>query len=282
MIEKDLDKFYTNEKVSKFCYDQMVKNVYLASNVLFVEPSAGSGSFLNHIEYDKIGFDIYPENDNIIKLDFLKTRSFKKYFHNDENIVIIGNPPFGKKSKLAIEFLNKSLSISDYVGFIVPLQFRKWSVQSKIDNNACLVADYDLPENAFEFKGKPYGVRCCFQIWKNFLVMNKTDVDLRLTEKPKISHDDFEMFQYNCTKEAEKYFDYTWDFAVHRQGYVDYSKKYTQASQLNKKQQWMFFKAYSQETLNILLSIDFEKLSKNNIGIPGFGKHDVITEYNKM
>lgn len=275
MNEKELDKFYTKNYISKFCYEKFIeeiKNKINLDDVTFIEPSAGSGSFLNQIEYKKIGYDILPTADNIIKLDFLTSKI------KIDNCVIIGNPPFGKKSKLAIEFLNKALSMSDYVGFILPIQFRKWSVQSKIDNIGCLVKDYDLPEDAFEFKSKSYSVRCCFQIWENIFV---ADDDLRLKHKPEIEHSDFEIYQYNCTDESRKYFDYDWDFAVHRQGYVDYKKIYYSKNELNPKQQYIFFKA-SEDILNKLLSIDFEKLSKNNIGIPGFGKHDVVTEYRRM
>ena len=45
------------------------------------------------------------------------------------------------------------------------------------------------------------------------------------------------------------------------------------------KKQWIFFKAKDKETLEKLKSIDFEKLSKKNIGIPGFGKADVVQEF---
>jgi len=50
------------------------------------------------------GYDIEPHlNNEIIKADFLKL----KPVYDSKNI-IIGNPPFGKRSKLAIDFINKS------------------------------------------------------------------------------------------------------------------------------------------------------------------------------
>ena len=39
----------------------------------------------------------------------------------------------------AIDFVNKTFEYSNIVGFIVPIQFRKWSVQSKINKNAKLI-----------------------------------------------------------------------------------------------------------------------------------------------
>lgn len=206
-------------------------------------------------------------------------------FFNEEQlkkqIVFIGNPPFGKKSKLAIDFLNTALSYSNIVGFILPIQFKKWSVQSKIKKDAKLIFEQNLPENAFEFNGKDYKVRCCFQIWilESF---SHTLNDLRIKSKPKTYHEDFEMYQFNRTKEAEKYFDYNWDFAVPRQGYLDYTFKSYSKNECNFKYQWIFFKAKNDTVLERLKNIDFVKLSKKNTGIPGFGKADVIEEYENL
>jgi hypothetical protein len=38
---------------------------------LIVEPSAGNGSFFNQLEFEnKVGIDISPENENIVKMDY--------------------------------------------------------------------------------------------------------------------------------------------------------------------------------------------------------------------
>ncbi len=282
-----LDKYYTKQSVADQCYAAMKDFIIRAgkstSDLLFIEPSAGSGVFLNAIEEMKLGFDIAPtkesqfiieQNDflNDDMLDLLSTQQKKK------QLVFIGNPPFGTKAKLAIEFTNKSLEYSNIVGFIVPVQFRKWSVQSKINPNARLVLDLDLQENAFEFMGKDYKVRCCFQVW--ILDSFSTQfADLRLGQKPDTNHPDFEMYQYNRTEQAKKFFDYDWDFAVPRQGYQNYSTKAYSKEECDMKQQWIFFKAKNKKILRKLLSLDFDKLSRKNIGIPGFGKADVVQEY---
>ena len=282
-----LDKYYTKQSVADFCYSKMIEllnfNNNNKDNLLFIEPSAGSGVFLNSIKENKVGFDIAPtqENEhNIIKNDFLN--SDITVFLNEEQkkkkIVFIGNPPFGTKAKLAIDFVNKTFEYSNIVGFIVPIQFRKWSVQSKINKNAKLILDVDLQENAFEFLGKDYKVRCCFQVWALESFSNKFD-DLKLQLKPSVNHPDFEMYQYNRTEQAKKFFDYDWDFAVPRQGYLDYKFKSYSKEDCDMKKQWIFFKAKDKETLEKLKSINFEKLSKKNIGIPGFGKADVVQEF---
>lgn len=278
-INESLDKYYTKESIAKDCYEHLklvIQSLGIQlDQVVFVEPSAGSGAFLKQIKEQSIGFDIAPASSEIIKNDFL-TQDLRAHLPTGKKIIFIGNPPFGKKSSLAIEFINKALSYSNVVGFIVPIQFRKWSAQSKIDADARLVFDMSLPENAFEIVGKDYNLRCCFQVWA-------TDVDsgsdLRIKEKPSTSHKDFEIYQYNRTEQAEKFFDYEWDFAVPRQGFQDYTVKVFTKDDCDKKQQWIFFKAKNKTVLKRLLSLDFVKLSKKNIGTPGFGKADVVNEY---
>ena len=100
--------------------------------------------------------------------------------------------------------------------------------------------------------------------------------------KSAIDHPDFDMYQYNRTEQAKKFFDYEWDFAVPRQGYLDYATKEFSKNDCDMKQQWIFFKAKNMKTLERLKKLDFDKLSKKNIGIPGFGKADVVQEYLAM
>lgn len=277
---KELDKFYTKHDVARNVVDKMIS--LIGDNWLFIEPSAGSGVFLDALP-GTIGFDIAPTDSKhkIFKNDFL-SGDYSQFLSNKEKKmkkVFVGNPPFGKKSRLAIQFVNKALETGEYVCFIIPVQFRKWSVQSKINKEAKLILDMDLDSNSFEFLGEDYSVRCCFQIWTK----NETEFpDIRMKHAPETTHADFDMWQFNRTTEAEKYFDYDWDFAVPRQGFLDYTFKAFKKEDCNRKHQWIFFKAKNKKILKRLLDIDFQKLSHLNTGIPGFGKADVVKEYNKL
>lgn len=276
-MKNNLDQFYTQEKVAKFCSD-IVKEFFNISKYKILEPSAGEGVFLKFFN-NFYACDIDPKNDLIEKKDFLKD-DIKDKLGNDK-ILTIGNPPFGKRSKLAIEFINKSFEYSDIVAFILPIHFLKYSAQYKIRNDAKLICSEILDEDSFIYNGKNYSVRCCFQIWT---LLDTEYKDLRIKESPAINHDDFEMWQYNNTKIAEKYFDksiYNWDFAVPRQGYKDYNIRETDPNKMDKHTQWIFFKANNKEILERLIHLDFEKISKNNTSTPGFGKADVINEYNR-
>jgi hypothetical protein len=160
--EEGLDKFYTIPSCSKKCIDKICELYDITKWDLIIEPSAGNGSFLNQIpSINKIGIDILPEHPSIIKQDF---------FHylpplNKTNILVIGNPPFGRVSSLAIKFFNYSAKWANVIAFIIPRTFRKTSVQNKLDFMFHLVYDEIIPNNQCCFVPQMM-VKCCFQIWE--------------------------------------------------------------------------------------------------------------------
>jgi predicted RNA methylase len=160
MTSRDLDQFYTNPIIAKELFNLTLKTVKDPSKLVFLEPSAGSGSFSKLFPPNSIALDIDPKAPNIIKMDFLE---FQAPF---DNALVIGNPPFGKNSSLAIKFFNKSALFSKYICMILPKTFRKDSVVNKLDLNLHLVEERTLPYNSFVFNMSPYHVPCVFQIWE--------------------------------------------------------------------------------------------------------------------
>ena len=65
-----LDKYYTPIILAKYCIDKTYKIIGKENIIEVIEPSAGNGSFSNQIE-DCIAYDIEPEDDRIIKQDYL-------------------------------------------------------------------------------------------------------------------------------------------------------------------------------------------------------------------
>ena len=91
-MPSNLDKFYTQPQVAKQCYDFLIEKLPAVADKKFLEPSAGCGNFLNYLN-NYIALDIQPEDNRIIKQDFLEWKT-------DENeLITIGNPPFGSRSK---------------------------------------------------------------------------------------------------------------------------------------------------------------------------------------
>ena len=104
--------------------------------------------------------DIEPKKNYIIQENFLKldTTDFK-------NIHTIGNPPFGRQSSLAKQFIKKCATFSDSISFILPKSFKKESYQKSFPLNFHLEYEIDLDKNSFIIDGKIHNVPCVFQIW---------------------------------------------------------------------------------------------------------------------
>lgn len=187
-----IDKYYTKDIIVNLCLNNVNKHIEINSNDIIIEPSAGNGSFIKGIKLltnNYKFYDIEPENSEIIKQDYLELDYgiIKETF---SKIHIIGNPPFGRQSSLAIKFIKKSCEFGDSISFILPKSFKKDSLKSKFPLNFHLIFEIDLPEKSFLVNGKEHNVPCIFQIWKkmsnnrfinekleplNFKFVNKTD-----------------------------------------------------------------------------------------------------------
>ena len=177
-----IDKYYTKETVVNK-YISIIKNtINIGENDLCIEPSAGNGAFIKGIKSiskNNIYYDIEPEGDNIIKQDYLilDTNIFKKY----DKIHVIGNPPFGRQSSMAIKFIKKSCIFVDSLSFVLPKSFKKDSLQKHFPINFHLIYEEELSKDSFTINNDIYDVPCVFQVWI------KRDVDrvLPIKLKPK-------------------------------------------------------------------------------------------------
>ena len=147
------DKYYTPIRVARDCIDRAYSIIGSSNITEVIEPSAGNGSFSNQID-NCIAYDIDPDNDDIIKQDFLSIdMDYKK------GRLIIGNPPFGDRMCLARRFYKKSTELGDYIAFILPI--------SQLNNTSSLY-EFDLIHS--EDLGKQYYtdryLHCCFNIYK--------------------------------------------------------------------------------------------------------------------
>lgn len=162
-----IDKFYTNPNIVDVYINEFKK--YIGENDLIIEPSAGCGVWTIPLSnYNLIAFDIQPEGKNIIQQNFLELDLYK--FKN--NLHFIGNPPFGRQSSLARQFIKHICNCekSKTVAFILPKSFKKNSMKKTFPLNYHLEYQSDIGKNAFLANGKAYDVPCVFQIWvqKNY------------------------------------------------------------------------------------------------------------------
>tara|TARA_Y100000780_G_C13694565_1_gene420952 strand:- start:8017 stop:8715 length:699 start_codon:yes stop_codon:yes gene_type:complete len=163
-----IDKFYTSPSIVKKCIDLVKNHIDIDDDDICIEPSAGNGSFISSIKqlFNNYKFyDLKPENNEIIEQDYLMLDYNKIIKKLNTKVHIIGNPPFGRQSSLAIKFIKKSCEYCDSISFILPKSFKKDSLKKHYPLNFHLICEYDLPMNSFILEKKEYDVPCVFQIW---------------------------------------------------------------------------------------------------------------------
>ncbi len=184
---KEKDQFFTSTETASHCYNAfrniLIQNNENESEFSYIEPSAGDGSFLKYLPYDRtISFDIEPRHPNIIEQDYLTwipSEPNKRY-------VVFGNPPFGLRGHTALKFITHSYNISaEYVCFILPQLFEsdgKGSPRLRIEgfnliHSEKIKSKFYEPITMNETK-KEMEINTIFQIWSK----NHTDEKYELTE----------------------------------------------------------------------------------------------------
>lgn len=287
MGARDLDKFYTRGDVADALVDRACSVLGADRDAShFVEPSAGSGAFSSRLA-NVSAFDIAPEAPGIVRADFL---ALAPSWGRDS--VAIGNPPFGRRARLALSFLNRCAASCDAVAFVLPNTFRRYSTQSRVDAGLALVADDVLPDDSFTFEGRPYSLRCVFQVWarRGGAWWDDSMTDLRMTRRPPTSHPDFDCWQHNATDASRRYVDEPWEMAFWRQGYKDYSRVFRNPEDYREVRRIMYetnlqlflIRPKSDEARRVIAAMDIGALASGNLSTPGFGKADFVAEYARV
>lgn len=136
---------------------------------LVIEPAGGTGAFIKAAKLEGassvISFDIEPKAEEVLLADFLEAD-----LTEISGAVTISNPPFGRNNSLSIPFFNKAAKHSDFIAFIVPRSWRKWSVMNRLDRNFHLIHDEDLSidyvDDLGEMVWQKSNLRTCFQVWQ--------------------------------------------------------------------------------------------------------------------
>lgn len=163
--QKDLlDRFYTKDAI----VDQCLSILDLTSYDQIIEPSAGNGAFSHKIP-NCIAYDLSPAADDIICGDWLTLDKI----NFSANSLVIGNPPFGQQNTLAIAFFNESAKFCKTIAFILPLSFKKDSIQNRLNLYFHLQKELSIPFDSFLLNEKNYNVPCVFQIWERNNIMRK-------------------------------------------------------------------------------------------------------------
>lgn len=184
MAKIELDKYYTSNELAKYCINKTKEIIGQNNIVEYLEPSAGSGAFLNYLDKPYLAYDIEPEGENITQQDYLNLDLDYK-----QGRCIIGNPPFGVHNYTAVKFFKKSVQLGDYIAFILPI--------SQLNNNMYMY-EFDMVHSE-DLGVKNYSginIHCCFNIYKRPINgLNKKpnydlqDVSLRTVNRGKSRND---------------------------------------------------------------------------------------------
>ncbi|MGR3984950.1 MAG: restriction endonuclease subunit M [Gammaproteobacteria bacterium] len=172
---RDKDQFFTKPAIAARCFRRfcaVAKTLGVDLDAYyFIEPSAGDGGFYNLLPpRRRIGIDVDPPAGEIfIKQDYLtwqpkrhgQPRPGRRY-------AVIGNPPFGLRGHLALQFINHSRKFADLVGFILPPLFDSdgKGVPGKRVRGFQLAHTEQMPSDAFAYPdGRPVNVSAIFQVW---------------------------------------------------------------------------------------------------------------------
>jgi predicted RNA methylase len=264
---KELDQFYTNPKIAKRLLIK-TKQIIKEKNIYWIEPSAGTGSFSDLLKKENLlAIDIDPKQKDILKKNFLldKIEEIEEIQKTENKIITIGNPPFGKKSSIAIKFFNKSAEISEYICFILPKTFKKESIVNQLNEKMHKIYEEEIEKNSFIYKEKTYDVKCVFQIWKKEKTKRKKNKIKKETK----------LFKFVKKEESE--------FAIRRVGGLtgklldnkDY-KKYSESSNYFIKTNET---SISKQELKNKIKKNYEKIqekAKDTVGNPSISRNELI------
>ena len=264
---KTIEKYYTSDRTVKKCIELVKKNLPINRNDLCIEPSAGNGSFIKYIKsiFENYRFyDIKPENGEIIKENYLNF-DYEAFIKEDyDKKHVIGNPPFGRQSSLAIKFIKKSVEYCDSISFILPKSFKKDSRKRHLPLNFHLICEYDLPKDSFMLNNKSYDVPCVFQIW----VKKK---ELRSSFEKATPNKYAFVKNY---KEADISFRRVGIYA----GQIDQNTKY---KSIQSHYFIKFFVPLTNELMKQIIAIEFS-CKNDTVGPKSISKQELIKEFNKI
>ena len=252
------EEFYTRKEDAERLYAEVIDR-YGTDFDFFIEPSCGMGAFLDLMPSNKIGIDI------IFGTDF-----FEWDFPIGRNIVI-GNPPFGRKGKLAMQFLNRCSKHCEVVAMILPSIFSKYTFINRVHPMMHLkyettVTEFDRPDKI----GEGPKVNCVFQIWEK-------STELRPKIVRHTSCDDFDMIHrhYSRTSPDERERLKSYDFAISQiEGKIRNCEDVTAGSVYFIKDN-----TPDKSVRSVMERVDFSNLSKHHVGPTSLTKADIVEGY---
>ena len=238
------EQFYTPQDLADRLMAEVSRLIPDLNSRTLIEPAGGTGAFIEAAKraglLEVLSYDIEPKHPAVKKGDFLNAVLVAS------DAITISNPPFGRNNSLSIPFFNKAADHSEYICFIVPRSWRKWSVTNRLDRRFHLLADQDIQIDYVDDSGDKISAKnnlaTCFQIWQRQEVRRpKLSVrDMGLIEKTDPENADVALtvFGFGCGKVL-----------------TDFERKPNSTR--------MFLKLRHESALEALQTVDFSRFHKN-------------------
>lgn len=241
------EQYYTPDHLALQLTGEVVSLIGDISGRTILEPAGGTGAFIkaarSHGATEFISFDIQPKFEGVRKGDFLTKR-----VAIPAGTIAISNPPFGRNNSLSIPFFNKAANDVEYICFLVPRSWRKWSVINRLDRRFELIADHDIQIDYVDDQGqhinKQLRLKTCFQIWRRLPagqlrpIVRVVDNDLVAKCSPEAADVALRVFGFGCGRLLE-----------------DFERKSNSTI--------MFLKLNHPDALEALRSVDFSRFYRN-------------------
>lgn len=238
------EQFYTPQDLADRLMTEVSRLIPDLNLRTLLEPAGGTGAFIEAAKRAGLvkimSFDIEPKHPAVKRGNFL-TAAFSA-----SDALTISNPPFGRNNSLSIPFFNKAANHSEFICFIVPRSWRKWSVINRLDRRFHLVFDQDIQIDYVDDNGEKLSnnnnLATCFQVWQR-----------KETARPKVSVRDMGLIEKTDAQNA--------DVALTVFGFgcgtvlTDFERTPNSTR--------MFLKLRHDKALEALLTVDFSKFSKN-------------------
>lgn len=259
-----IDKFYTSPEAVIECMNKIRDYIDISKSDIVIEPSAGNGAFISEIKSiaDKVYFfDIDPDHNEITKQDFLNL-NYESFI--GESVHVIGNPPFGRQSSMAIKFIKLCCKFATSISFILPKSFKKESMRKHFHTSFHLIHEMDIKSYSFLVNDIEYDVPCVFQIWI------KKDID-----RPPI-----EILAPKCFSFVKK--NNNPDISFRRVGVN--AGNVSLDTESKSEQSHYFIKLETESPIENIVSL-LQKISfdcNNTVGPKSISKQELIKEFNQV
>jgi predicted RNA methylase len=162
------EQYYTPRALAEDLVQKVKALIPDFSSRTVLEPAGGTGAFVEAAKtagaQKVLSLDIEPKHGDVTKANYLNAKL------KLQDAVTISNPPFGRNNSLSIPFFNRAAEHSEYIAFIVPRSWRKWSVINRLDRRFHLVLDEDLSidyvDDTHTLISQKSNLKTCFQVWQ--------------------------------------------------------------------------------------------------------------------